>query len=75
MCAGHFSNQFYDFGDDLGMRFVRAEATKIPDLVEFRGKCMPNFVFYLDGQQVAKIEGPNIVDILKTIQERAPKLK
>ena len=75
MCAGHFSNQFYDFGDDMGMRFVRANATKINDLAEFKDTCSPNFVFYLDGQQVSKIAGPNIVKILATIKERAPKLK
>ena len=38
MLAGHFTNMFFDKGDDYGMRFVRADASKITDLIEFRDK-------------------------------------
>ena len=75
MLAGHFTNMFFDKGDDYGMRFVRADASKITDLIEFRDDCMPNFVFYKGGDQVAKVSGANVVAIENTIMEKAPKLR
>ena len=75
MVAGHFTNVFYDNGDDMGMRFVRADASKISGLIEFRDTSLPNFVFYLNGEQVGKGEGADIVKIRSTIFEKAPKLR
>ena len=75
MCSGHFGNLFFDNGDEYGMRFVRAEATKIPALIEFRDSAQPNFVFYLNGEMVTKIAGADIVKIKETIFEKAPKLR
>ena len=75
MAAGHFSNLFYDNGDDMGMRFVRADAAKISGLVEFRDTCEPVFVFYRNGELVAKVAGADIVKIKDTIFDKAPKLR
>lgn len=75
MMSGHFSNLFYDNGDDIGMRFVRADAGKVMDLIEFRDTCEPGFVFYLGGQAVAKVIGSDIVKIKETVMEKAPKLR
>ena len=59
----------------MGMRFVRADASKIGHLVEFRDTCQPHFVFYKGGEQVAKVVGADIVGIKATIFEKAPKLR
>ena len=75
MTAGLFTNWFFDNGDDYGMRFVRADASKIGALIEFRDTCEPNFAFYKGGEQVAKVKGADIVAIKNTIFEKAPKLR
>lgn len=75
MAAGHFQNLFYDNGDDMGMKFVRADATKVPSLVEFRDNCEPMFVFYLNGEQISKLQGADLVKIKATVFEKAPKLR
>lgn len=74
MASGHFSNFFYDNGDDIGIKFVRADATKISPLLEFRDSCQPHFVFYLGGDCVGKVVGADIVKIRQMIFEKAPKL-
>ena len=59
----------------MGMRFVRADASKIGALMEFRDTCEPSFVFYKGGDQIAKVTGADIVKIKETIFEKAPKLR
>ena len=73
MAANVFSNLFYDEGENYSMRFVRADASKVTALMEFRDQCMPVFAFYKGGEQVAKVEGADIVKIKNLIFEKAPK--
>ena len=75
MAAGHFSNLFYDEGENMGMKFVRAEATKIASLIEFRDTCEPNFAFFLNGDMIAKVTGADLVKVKSTIFEKAPKVR
>jgi len=75
MAAGHFSNLFYDFGEEYGMKFVRAQNSNIAALMEFRNTCEPYFLFYLNGEMVQKIKGADIVKAKQTIFDKAPKLK
>ena len=60
-------------GENYSMRFVRADASKVTALMEFRDQCMPVFAFYKGGEQVAKVEGADIVKIKNLIFEKAPK--
>jgi len=54
------------------MRFVRAECDNITFLAEHKGNPEPNFLFYLDGQKVANIEGADIPEIMQKIETYAP---
>ena len=75
MAAGHFSNLFFDYGDEYGMKFVRADASKIMSLMEFRDTCEPNFAFFKGGEMVGKVVGSDFVKIKETIFEKAPTLR
>ena len=75
MLAGHFSNMFYDLGEDIGMRFVRAESSKIPALIEYKDNCRPRYLFYHNGAEVANVDGPDLPKITATVMEKAPKLR
>jgi hypothetical protein len=75
MLAGHFNNMFFDLGEDLGMRFIRAETSKLSALVEYKDNPKPVFLFYHAGKEIHKIEGPNLPEIDSTIKSKAPKLR
>ena len=47
MVAAHFSNFFFDLGETLGLKFVRAQSNNIGDLKEFANSSESNFLFYL----------------------------
>ena len=51
MVAGHFQNYFYDLGETLGIKFVRAEADKITALKEYAGAASSTFLMYLVRRQ------------------------
>jgi hypothetical protein len=72
MIAGHFSNYFFDLGESYSMKFVRACADKVTALKEFRDMSQPVFLFYLDGELVETIKGPNVPKILETIKSKSP---
>ena len=44
MLSGHFSNCFFDYGEDLGMRFVRAQSDQIAALSDYREQAQPVFL-------------------------------
>ena len=75
MLAGHFSNMFYDLGEDIGMRFVRAESSKTTALSQYKDDSKPRFLFYHNGVEVAMIEGANLPKITNVVNEKAPKLR
>jgi hypothetical protein len=75
MLAGHFNNMFFDLGEDLGMRFIRADTSKLSALVEYKDNPKPVFLFYHAGKEIHKIEGPNLPEIDSTIKSKAPKLR
>ena len=52
------------YGEDLGMRFVRAHSEKVASLTEYRESAQPIFLYYLDGQLVEEIRGKNLVHCL-----------
>ena len=72
MIAGHFSNFFFDLGETYGMKFVRAEADKVTALKEFKDVSRPLFIFYLNGEEKGRSDGPNIPAILDVITNNAP---
>lgn len=72
MIAGHFSNYFFDLGEQYSMKFVRAEADKVAALAKYRDQSKPCFLFWVNGEEVAQIEGPDIPAILETIKTKAP---
>ena len=72
MIAGHFSNYFFDLGEQYSMKFIRAEADKVAALAKYKDQSKPNFLFYLNGEEVAAISGPNIPEIMDTITGKAP---
>ena len=47
MLAGHFQNFFYDYSEELGIKFVRACADKVAPLVMWRERSQSNFLFYI----------------------------
>ena len=47
MIAGHLSNFYFDMGEQYGIKFVRAQANKVPDLAEFKETAVPHFLVYL----------------------------
>ena len=75
MLAGHFSNMFYDLGEDIGMRFVRAESSKTAAIVQYKDDCKPRFLFYHNGAEVAMVEGADLPKITSVVNEKAPKLR
>ena len=72
MIAGHFSNYFFDLGETYSMKFIRACADKVNALKEFRDASQPVFLFYLDGELVETIQGPNVPAILGAIKSKSP---
>jgi hypothetical protein len=75
MIAGHLSNFYFDMGEQYGIKFVRAQANKVPDLAEFKETAVPHFLVYLDGQQLERIDGANIPKIKSCIVTKAPSNK
>ena len=75
MASGHFSNLFFDEGDNIGMKFIRADSSKITALTTLKDECMPCFQFVLNGETVAEIKGADIAKIVETIKTKAPSLK
>ena len=75
MLASHFSNMFFDLGEDLGMRFVRADSSKLAACAEFKDNPKPHFLFIHNGTEVERIEGPNLPAIDKTVKTKAPRLR
>ena len=47
MVAGHFSNFYFDLGETLGMKFIRACSNNIGELKEFTNASQSYFLFYL----------------------------
>ena len=47
MVAGHFSNFYFDLGETLGLKFVRACSNNIGELKEFQNASQSTFLFYL----------------------------
>ena len=70
-----FNNMFFDLGEDLGMRFIRADTSKISALAEYKDSPKPIFLFYHAGAEIAKIEGPDLPKIDSTIKTKAPRLR
>jgi len=77
MLATHFQNYFFDLGEKVGLRFVRAERDKLKheDVQSVPlGSSAPLFLFYLDGELKEKVDGPIIPDIKANIDKYAPVL-
>lgn len=51
MVAAHFQNMFFDLGETLGMKFVRATSDKIEALGDYRGSSSSTFLFMLVRQR------------------------
>jgi len=47
MVAQHFQNYFYDLGETLGLKFVRACSDKVSALKDYQNKSSSTFLFYL----------------------------
>ena len=47
MVASYFSNYYFDLGEELGLKFIRAQTNGISDLKEYKDKSDSTFLFYL----------------------------
>ena len=47
MVASYFSNYYFDLGETLGLKFIRAQSNSITDLKEYKDKSDSTFLFYL----------------------------
>eukprot|EP00316_Scyphosphaera_apsteinii_P002895 CAMPEP_0119321054 /NCGR_PEP_ID=MMETSP1333-20130426/54290_1 /TAXON_ID=418940 /ORGANISM="Scyphosphaera apsteinii, Strain RCC1455" /LENGTH=119 /DNA_ID=CAMNT_0007327923 /DNA_START=20 /DNA_END=379 /DNA_ORIENTATION=+ len=72
MLANHFCNLYFDLAEKRGLAFARAESDQIKGLKEYRDSAKPVFLFYLNGEEKAKVEGPDMPKILDLIYELAP---
>ena len=75
MAAGHLTNYFFDMGDTYGMKFIRADNSKINECIKFRDSAKPTFQFYLNGEVVDEVDGANVQKIKDIITSKAPNLK
>eukprot|EP00324_Dicrateria_rotunda_P008763 CAMPEP_0206178678 /NCGR_PEP_ID=MMETSP1474-20131121/64988_1 /ASSEMBLY_ACC=CAM_ASM_001110 /TAXON_ID=97495 /ORGANISM="Imantonia sp., Strain RCC918" /LENGTH=122 /DNA_ID=CAMNT_0053591345 /DNA_START=24 /DNA_END=392 /DNA_ORIENTATION=- len=75
--ANNFLNLYYELSDKLSLRFVRAEVDHLeePSLAHFKGSAQANFLFYLDGELIRDVKGPNIPEIKELINTKAPPLQ
>ncbi len=64
-----FVCEMVDAGRNL--KIVQAQVDKISSLKAHQNKSMPTFLFYLNGQLLQTIEGPQLPKIRATIQEHA----
>jgi len=75
MLDQYFMNQFFEMGDnDYAIKFVRAKSDKIGALVQFHDSPMPHFLFYMNGEMVAKVEGPKMPELTKNMEAHAVKV-
>ena len=72
MIAGHLSNFYFDMGEKYGMKFVRAQANKVPDLAEFKDTAKPHFLIYLVRRASRDPLATGAVGCRKTDDDRLP---
>ena len=70
--AGHLTQWYYDYSEVYGLKFARVQSDKISSLREYRDMAEPTFLFFLDGEEVARVNGPNVPAVLAAIKSNAP---
>lgn len=63
---------YYELGAELALRFVQAESDSIGALKGLEGTSRPTFLLWLNGKEVAQVQGALAPELTQAIRKHAP---